>query len=373
MPRFLLLSVFLLFSATGWAQLTDVAAADDKIYTFVDQMPTFRGGGTDSIIAYLGKNTSYPSAAAAQNIEGQVYISFIVASTGIVRQVHVAKSAHPLLDTAAVRVVRAMPAWQPGRQAGKPVSVRFTVPINFRLPPPTDPAASVPADAAFATFSGGPAALLTYLTTAPYPAAARFPQTPGRVFVQFEVDPTGRVQRVQAVRPTPRRQSATTSSASPVLTTDPVLLRAAEQLVATMPAWQPATEKGVAVVSLQTLPVDFYPAASPSRPPAAYAYADQLPVFAGSTAEIPFPTSLFRAIRYPPEALRQRIEGKGLLYFVVNEQGQLEQLEFIQAVHPILAQEAMRALGTQKVIVPARLSGQPVKVFYVLPLNFGIR
>jgi len=83
--------------------------------------------------------------------------------------------------------------------------------------------------------------------------------------------------------------------------------------------------------------------------------------------------SFFRTIRYPPEALRNHIQGNGLLYFVVSEKGQMEQAEFIQSVHPSLDQEVLRALSAQKVVTPAQLQGQPVKVFYVLPLNFGIR
>ena len=95
-------------------------------------MPEFPGG-PDALMTYLARNVRYPKAAQANGIQGKVVVSFIVQKDGSLTDVKVARSVNPLLDAEAVRVVKAMPKWEPGIQDGKPVDVRFQVPVTFRL------------------------------------------------------------------------------------------------------------------------------------------------------------------------------------------------------------------------------------------------
>lgn len=253
---FLFLGLLLPLSVTAQSPAiasTDTVRLGETVYTYVEKMPTFRGGGTDSIIAYLRATLRYPPQAVDQQVEGKSFINFVVSPTGTVEQAKVVKSAHPLLDAEALRVIRIMPTWEPGQQAGRNVPVSFTLPILFRLPPPTAPAATEP----FARFPGGPEALRAYLMAAPYPETARGAE--GRVFVQFEIGENGQVRHVSAIRPIGSKQrKGTTSVATPMLTPNPSLVKAAEALVAAMPAWQPAFDRGQPAVSKQTVPVDFY-------------------------------------------------------------------------------------------------------------------
>ena len=99
------------------------------IYSKADQMPAFEGG----VMSYLVKNIRYPEDAKKKKIEGEVVLRFVIDDKGNVGDVKVAKAAHPSLDAEAVRVIRSMPKWNPGKQNGKPVSVYFTQPILFRL------------------------------------------------------------------------------------------------------------------------------------------------------------------------------------------------------------------------------------------------
>ncbi len=103
---------------------------EDAIFMVVEKMPEFPGG-TNSLKAYLKQNIVYPPEALAQNIAGRVYVSFVVDATGKITDIQVIRSIHPLLDAEAIRVVQSMPDWVPGTQRGKPVNVKYMLPINF--------------------------------------------------------------------------------------------------------------------------------------------------------------------------------------------------------------------------------------------------
>ena len=116
------------------AQMTNGQEMSDdaSIYKAVDVMPEFPGG-QDAMIAYLTKNLRYPDAAMKNGIQGKVYVSFVVTKTGDISNVQVSQSLHPLCDAEAVRVVKAMPKWIPGKQKGQNVNVVFSLPIAFKL------------------------------------------------------------------------------------------------------------------------------------------------------------------------------------------------------------------------------------------------
>lgn len=228
--------------------------------------------------------------------------------------------------------------------------------------------------ATHADFPGGPEALHTYLTSAVYPEAARASQAEGRVFVHFEISSTGKVENPKALLPTGAEHYASSASpGTPALTTNPALVRAAENLIANMPAWQPATKNGNPIMSTQTVPIDFQLLPPTTTQAMIYAYADQLPVFTGNTPKSPFPASVYKSVRYPAEALRSNIQGKVMLYFVVNEQGQIEQADIIQSAHPILDEEALRVVRAQTASTPALYKSKPVKMFFTMPITFAYR
>ncbi len=105
---------------------------DDKLYDVVEVMPEYPGGMV-AMMRFLQDNVQYPFKAAKQNINGRVVVQFIVEKDGRVGHAKIARSVHPLLDEEALRVVRLMPKWTPGKQKGKPVRVKFNIPITFRL------------------------------------------------------------------------------------------------------------------------------------------------------------------------------------------------------------------------------------------------
>ncbi len=107
-------------------------AGSDKVYRVVQQQPKFPG----EINKYLGDSLIYPKDAQTNNIQGTVYVSFIVEKDGLVSGTKVMRGipGGKSLDDEAVRVVSSMPRWTPGMQNGKPVRVQYMVPIHFMLP-----------------------------------------------------------------------------------------------------------------------------------------------------------------------------------------------------------------------------------------------
>jgi TonB family protein len=105
---------------------------DDKVYILVDVMPEFKGG-TEALMKYLGNNVKYPKEAKENKIEGKVLIGFIIDTKGNIKEVNIIKTADELLDAEAVRVIKTMPKWKPGKQDGKKVNVKFVLPIAFKL------------------------------------------------------------------------------------------------------------------------------------------------------------------------------------------------------------------------------------------------
>jgi TonB family protein len=100
----------------------------------VEQMPSFRGGGSRAIVTYIQQQVVWPKKdGKIVAKEGRLFVTFTVDTDGRVSEAHVAKSLHPLFDEAVLAVVRRMEGFQPGWQNGKPMTVSFTVPITFKL------------------------------------------------------------------------------------------------------------------------------------------------------------------------------------------------------------------------------------------------
>ena len=132
-----------------------VDSADTKVFDVVEQMPSFAGGeyvvryrdeegnvheqtktsppGQAGLFQYLSNTIQYPVVAEENGVQGRVIVTFVVERDGSITDVKVVKSVAPSLDREAVRVVRSMPKWTPGKQKGDAVRVKYTMPVTFRL------------------------------------------------------------------------------------------------------------------------------------------------------------------------------------------------------------------------------------------------
>ena len=105
---------------------------DNKIFEVVEQNPVFPGGEA-ALLKYVADHIRYPAMAQENNIQGRVVVQFVVTKTGSVGQVKVVRSKDPDLDREAIRVVKSLPKFTPGKMNGHPVNVWYTLPINFKL------------------------------------------------------------------------------------------------------------------------------------------------------------------------------------------------------------------------------------------------
>ena len=105
---------------------------DEEFFMVVENMPEFPGGDL-GLMKYIQKHVKYPAIAKEYNITGKVYVSFIVDKSGSVTNVKIVRGVDKNLDAEAMRVVKSLPKYKPGKQRGKSVRVMFTIPINFTL------------------------------------------------------------------------------------------------------------------------------------------------------------------------------------------------------------------------------------------------
>ena len=110
----------------------------NTIYTVVEQMPEFPGGD-DAMMKFIQRNIKYPDMERESDIQGRVVIGMVVNQDGSLSDIVVKKGVSSGIDKEALRVVRLMPQFKPGKQSGKPVRVRYLIPIMFKLASPEPP------------------------------------------------------------------------------------------------------------------------------------------------------------------------------------------------------------------------------------------
>ena len=117
-------------------QLTYIDAKGNIVYNKAEEDPLF-SGGDGAMVQYLRDNLKFPEEARKKDLEGTVFVDFVIGKNGIVREVAVTDEIYSEVDMSfiheAIRVVTSMPKWQPGRQHGKPVDVKFSIPITFEM------------------------------------------------------------------------------------------------------------------------------------------------------------------------------------------------------------------------------------------------
>ena len=114
-------------------QVVEEEVVEDEVFVIVEKMPEFPGGQA-ALFKYLSENVKYPVIAQENGIQGRVICQFVVNKDGSIVDVEVVRTGGDAsLDKEAVRVIKSMPKWSAGQQRGKPVRVKYTVPVNFKL------------------------------------------------------------------------------------------------------------------------------------------------------------------------------------------------------------------------------------------------
>ena len=211
----------------------------DDIFVDYEQQPQFPGGET-ALLKYLQENIKYPPKALKDSIQGRVVVQFVVDKAGSVGEVKVVRSVNKDLDDEAVRIVKTLPKFYPGRQNGQAVAVWYTLPVTFKLQDKQEP--EKPKDVEVkAEFPGGEEALSQFLKDQiKYPPKAAKKRIQGRVEVAFWIDKSGKVHDVKVVE-----------------SVDKDLDKEAVRVCKLLPDFIPATVNGELVEVLFKLPIRF--------------------------------------------------------------------------------------------------------------------
>lgn len=241
--------IMLVFAAI----LTVPAIAQDKlndedIFYVVEDMPEFPGGN-DALRSYIANNIKYPAEAKKNNIEGKVFVSFVVAKDGSVRSALIERGVAPSIDKEALSVINSMPNWKPGKQRGQAVNVKYTVPINFKLDGENSDVENTEDEEVMIfravedmpEFPGGEKALWNYFAeNVQYPKSAQENKVQGKVFVSFVIAKDGSVQNAKVVR-----------------SVNPAIDKEALRVINSMPKWTPGAQRGTKVNVQFTMPINF--------------------------------------------------------------------------------------------------------------------
>jgi len=220
-------------------------------FVVVEEMPLYPGG--DSVLlAWIRENTKYPESAKKNGIEGRVIVRFCITEVGGIDRVSVLKGVDTELDNEAIRVVKSLPKFKPGKQGGKPVPVWYMVPISFGLDKPEDQSAPKPPPAPPVppmpsgydkppVFEGGETAIYKFINAnLIYPQTAKESLVSGRVNVRFSIDTDGTVGGVSVLKGINQELDAE-----------------AVRVIKLLPAWKSAQLDGKPVKVWYTMPVTF--------------------------------------------------------------------------------------------------------------------
>ena len=380
-----LFAILLLASGNANAKsATEQGESKERVFRHVEPMPEFPGGEA-ALMRFLNENLRYPAAAFKNGIQGCVTVQFIVKEDGSVGDVKVVRGVDPTLDEEAVRVCKALPKFIPTKQSGIRANVWFTLPITFKLDEApnnlqTDESEDIANDTIhnrelifrhveqMPEFPGGEAALMKFINeNLRYPAAAIENGIQGRVVVQFVVKKDGSVGDVKVIRGI-----------------DPTLDQEAIRVCKTLPKFIPGKryDNGEPVDVWFTIPVIFKldnatnnlqtdeSNATIHNRELIFRHVEQMPEFPGGQVELM--KFINENLRYPVAAIENGIQGRVMVQFVVKKDGSVDDVTVLHGVDSALDQEAIRVCKTLPKFIPGKQNGQPVNVWFTLPIFFRL-
>lgn len=319
---------------------------NDSIYSFVDKMPEFQGG-LPALSDYLSFELNYPELAVEDSIEGRVYVGFVVERDGKVSNVKLIKGIGGGCDEEAVRVIRKMPLWIPGKLNGTPVRVYKTLPISFSLaiPPPSKQKIYIEVDSV-PQFPGGEFKLNNYLINSISEFQSKIDSTHNHLDVYFVVERDGRT--------------------SNVFLKDSINVKAEKEIktfIQNMPLWKPGKIGNTDVRTLVMLPMDF----------------SKLKVFTVIESMPKFPEEienmfkfLAENMKYPETARNNGIQGRVFINFIVEPDGSITNAKVLKGIGGGCDEEALRVVNMMPKWKPGTQHGKPVRVSYNLPVKFTL-
>ena len=352
----LLVSLFLLISI--WNSDSEHKS---EVYEIVEQRPVLIGG-----LSGLQAKVKYPEIARKAHVEGRVIVQFTVDENGDVHDAQVLRGAGAGLDEEAIRAISEHAEFTPGRQDGKPVAVRLSIPIVFKLNDESK-ALSVQSQSLeqqdhyvvveqMPELIGGLSAIQAKVR---YPEIARKANVEGRVIVQLIVDENGNVR-------------------------DPEILRGAGagldeeaiRVISEHAEFTPGRQDGKPIAVRLSIPIVFklndeskaLSVQSQSlEQQDHYVVVEQMPELIGGI------NGLHAKVRYPEIARKANVEGRVVVQFIVDENGNVHDAEVLRGIGAGLDEEATRVVMEEAKFNPGHQSGRAVPVRMSVPIVFKLR
>ena len=348
----LLVSLFLLISIwnSGSEHKPDV-------YEIVEQRPELIGG-----LSGLQAKVKYPEIARKAGVEGRVIVQFVVDEHGNVRDTQVLRGVGAGLDEEATRVISEHAEFTPGRQDGKPAAVRLSIPIVFKLNDEFESLSEQSSEKQdvyviveqWPELIGGLSGLQAKVK---YPEIARKANVEGRVIVQFIVDENGNVRDTEVLRGVGAG-----------------LDEEATRVISEHAEFIPGHRDGKPVAVRLSIPIAFklddeFESLSEqsSEKQNVYEIVEQRPELIGGIG------GLQAKVMYPEIARKANVEGRVIVQFIVDENGNARDTEILRGVGAGLDEEASRVIMEEAKFIPGRQSGRAIPVRMSLPIVFKLR
>jgi len=328
---------------------------------------------------YLKTQVQLPAAVRDNRLRGIVQVAATVQPDGRLTDVFVVRGLSAECNAEALRLVKAMPRWRPGRRGNEAVPVRTLLAVSFEPPRPKAtvqgsddlvelrPAAGeeVVTDKVYTyveqmpVFPGGQSGLVNYIQASlRYPAEAAQKQVEGKVFVKFTVEPSGKAINPEIIKGLGAG-------------CDEEVLR----VIRVLPPFEPGKQNGRTVSVSYTVPVTFSLQTTPGAPgvtipPAptlpkpeekVYTYVEQMPRLAGTT-EATIASALQAGLVLPKEIVQGTTEGRVFVSFVVGLEGKAEDAKVVRSLCPACDAAALAAVASLPRLEPGRQNGKTVRV-----------
>ena len=329
--RLLTIAVLILLAAASFAQSVktydskvqavapSAQPSQEKIYDYVEEMPQFPGGEIE-LLKWVASHVKYPVICQEKNIQGRVVVQFVVKKDGSIGHIKVVRPKDPDLDKEAIRVIRSLPMFTPGRQNGVPVNVWYHLPITFKL-------------------QG---------------------DEPTEAISEPSTEDIMSTQDVEELYIIPDDQ----------ITLPPAVI---EDRATYIDDYSQVNESSDNIIMAPSHTVKIEsPLLQTSQPDAdkVYDHVKQMPMFPGG--EVALLQWVSSHIQYPQSCQENNIQGRVLVQFVVKKDGSIGQVKVVRPKHPDLDKEAIRIVKSLPLFTPGQQDGIPANVWYTLPITFKL-
>ena len=285
---------------------------EKQIFQVVEEMPEYPGG-MEECMKFLGNSIKYPAEARKNGIQGRVVVTFVVTDEGDIQDPVVVKGVDPLLDAEAIRVISMMPKWNPGKQRGKAVNVKYTLPVSFRLSSSeNNPLIVVDGEVK----GNDPELMKNY--------------TPENI------------------------QSMTVVKGDKAIRIYGEKGKGGVILITTKKAASAETVKEKLIFQKQIFQV-----------------VEEMPEFPGGMQELMI--FLSKNTKYPAEAHKNGTQGRVIVSFVVTDEGNIQDPVIEKGVDPLLDAEALRVIQMMPKWKPGKQKGKAVNTKFTIPVTFKLK